>query len=94
MKKGQIFEGKIERIEFPNKGIAVIPGEEKNVIVKNTVEGQKVQFAVNKIKKVRQRADCWKCWKNHRWKQNRHVHILETAEGVHTRIFHMRISFR
>ena len=51
MKKGQIFEGKIERIEFPNKGIAVIPGEEKNVIVKNTVEGQKVQFAVNKIKK-------------------------------------------
>lgn len=51
MKKGQIFEGKIERIEFPNKGITVIPGEEKNVIVKNTVEGQKVQFAVNKIKK-------------------------------------------
>ena len=32
MKKGQIFEGKIERVEFPNKGIAVISGEEKNII--------------------------------------------------------------
>ena len=51
MKKGQIFEGKIERVEFPNKGIAVIPGEEKNIIVKNTVEGQIVRFSVNKIKK-------------------------------------------
>ena len=51
MKKGQIFEGKIERVEFPNKGIAVIPGEEKNIIVKNTVEGQSVRFSVNKIKK-------------------------------------------
>ena len=51
MKKGQIFEGKIERVEFPNKGIAVIPGEEKNIIVKNTVEGQTVRFSINKIKK-------------------------------------------
>ena len=51
MKKGQIFEGKIERVEFPNKGIAVISGEEKNIIVKNTVEGQTVRFSVNKIKK-------------------------------------------
>ena len=51
MKKGQIFEGKIVRVEFPNKGIAVIPGEEKNIIVKNTVEGQTVRFSINKIKK-------------------------------------------
>lgn len=51
MKKGQILEGRIDKIEFPNKGIAVIPGEEKTVVVKNTVEGQKVRFAVNKIRK-------------------------------------------
>ena len=51
MKKGQILEGKIEKVEFPNKGVAVIPGEEKNVVVKNTVEGQTVRFAVNKIRK-------------------------------------------
>ena len=51
MKKGQILEGKIEKVEFPNKGVAVIPGEEKTVVVKNTVEGQTVRFAVNKIRK-------------------------------------------
>ena len=51
MKKGQILEGMIEKVEFPNKGIARIDGEEKNVIVKNTLPGQKVSFAVNKIRK-------------------------------------------
>ena len=51
MKKGQIYEGVIEKVEFPNKGIAKIDGEEKTVIVKNTMPGQKVRFAVNKIRK-------------------------------------------
>ena len=51
MKKGQILEGKIEKVNFPNKGIAVVEGEEKTVVVKNTVEGQKVSFAVNKMRK-------------------------------------------
>ena len=51
MKKGQILEGYIERIDFPNKGFAVVEGEEKKVIVKNTVPEQKVRFAVNKIRK-------------------------------------------
>ena len=49
MKKGQIYEGIIEKVEFPNKGIALIDGEDKKVVVKNTVPGQKVKFAVNKI---------------------------------------------
>ncbi|MDY5845149.1 MAG: 23S rRNA (uracil(1939)-C(5))-methyltransferase RlmD [Bariatricus sp.] len=51
MKKGQIYEGIIEKVEFPNKGIALIDGEDKKVVVKNTVPGQKVKFAVNKIRK-------------------------------------------
>ena len=51
MKKGQILEGKIEKVNFPNKGIAVVDGEEKTVVVKNAVEGQKVSFAVNKMRK-------------------------------------------
>ena len=50
MKKGQILEGMIEKVEFPNKGIARIDGDEKNVIFKNTLPGQKVSFAVNKIR--------------------------------------------
>lgn len=51
MKKGQVYEGSVIRVEFPNKGIIDI--DEKRVIVKNTIPGQKVQFAVNKIRKGR-----------------------------------------
>ena len=51
MKKGQILEGYIERVDLPNKGFAVVEDEEKKVIVKNTVPEQKVRFAVNKIRK-------------------------------------------
>lgn len=50
MKKGQIIEGVIERVEFPNKGIVPVDGE-KTVIVKNGVPGQKVSIAINKIRK-------------------------------------------
>ena len=51
MKKGQVYEGIIEKVEFPNKGIVSVEGEEKNVIVKNGIPGQKVRFAVNKMRK-------------------------------------------
>lgn len=51
MKKGQILEGYIEKVDFPNKGFAEVEDEEKKVIVKNTVPEQKVRFAVNKIRK-------------------------------------------
>ncbi|MDD6073160.1 MAG: 23S rRNA (uracil-5-)-methyltransferase RumA, partial [Clostridium sp.] len=46
MKKGAIYEGIVERIDFPNKGIVKI--EEEQAVVKNAIPGQKVQFAVNK----------------------------------------------
>lgn len=46
MKKGEIYEGVVERIDFPNKGIVTI--EEERAVVKNAIPGQKVQFAVNK----------------------------------------------
>ena len=46
MKKGDIFEGKVIRTEFPNKGIIDIEGQK--VIVKNALEGQVVRFSINK----------------------------------------------
>ena len=46
MKKGEIYEAVVEKIEFPNKGIVHV-GEEK-VIVKNAIPGQKIQFVINK----------------------------------------------
>ena len=51
MKKGQVLEGIIEKVEFPNKGIVSIEGEEKHVIVKNGIPGQKIKFAINKMRK-------------------------------------------
>ena len=51
MKKGQVLEGVIERVEFPNKGIVSVDGEEKKVIVKNGIPGQKIKFAINKMRK-------------------------------------------
>ena len=51
MKKGQIYEGTVERVDFPSKGKVVIDGEEKYVEVKNAIAGQKVRISVNKIRK-------------------------------------------
>ncbi len=46
MKKGEIYEGVVERIDFPNKGIVTIDGN--RVVIKNTVPGQKVRFSISK----------------------------------------------
>lgn len=48
MKKGQIYEGIVEKVNFPNKGIVRV-GEE-TCIVKNSLPGQKVLFGVNKVR--------------------------------------------
>ena len=49
MKKGQIFEGVVERVDFPGKGIISL--EDRQAVVKNAVSGQRVSFVVNKIRK-------------------------------------------
>ena len=48
MKKGEIYQGIIENVDFPNKGIVQV--EDKKVIVKNAMPGQKVRFMINKKK--------------------------------------------
>ena len=50
MKKGQIIEGIVECVEFPNKGI-VRTEDGGRVIVKNVVSGQKVSASINKVRK-------------------------------------------
>lgn len=50
MKKGQVIEGVVERVEFPNKGI-VVTEDGGRVIVKNAIAGQKVSAAINKVRK-------------------------------------------
>lgn len=49
MKKGDTCEARVEKIEFPNKGILHIDGEK--VVVKNAIPGQTVRFVVNKKRK-------------------------------------------
>lgn len=49
MKKGKVYEGVVERVDFPNKGI--VKTEEGICVVKNALPGQKVSFGVNKVRK-------------------------------------------
>ena len=51
MKKGDIFEGTIEKVSFPNRGI--VRAEGASVTVKNGIPGQKVRFLINKKRKNR-----------------------------------------
>ncbi len=59
MKKGQVVEGVIEKIEFPNKGMVAVEDFDANgnllgmrkIIVKNGIVGQKVSCAINKMRK-------------------------------------------
>jgi 23S rRNA (uracil-5-)-methyltransferase RumA len=49
MKKGQVYEGIVERVDFPGKGIVRV-GEE-TAVVKMCLPGQKIRFSVNKVRK-------------------------------------------
>ena len=49
MKKGTRCVGEVVRVDFPNKGIAVIDGQ--NITVKNTLPGQKISFIISKARK-------------------------------------------
>ena len=48
MKKGQIYEGRVNRVDFPNKGIVEL--DSRRAVVKNCIEGQKISFSVNRIR--------------------------------------------
>ncbi len=49
MKKGQVYEGVVERVDFPGKGIVRV-GEE-TAVVKMCLPGQRIRFSVNKVRK-------------------------------------------
>lgn len=48
MKKGQVYEGSVERVDFPGKGIVRV-GEE-TAVVKLCLPGQRIRFVVNKAR--------------------------------------------
>ncbi len=49
MKKGQVYSGIVERVDFPNKGIVKV--EEETCVIKNSLPGQNIRFCVNKVRK-------------------------------------------
>lgn len=46
MKKGEIYEGIVSRVDFPNKG--KIECDEGEVVVKNVIPGQRIRFMITK----------------------------------------------
>ena len=42
LKKNEVYNGIVTRLHFPNKGYVQVEGEEKSVMVKNTLPGQTV----------------------------------------------------
>lgn len=49
MKKGQVYEGVVERYTFPNKGYVNVEG--RQICVKGAMQGQKIRFSVKKLRK-------------------------------------------
>ncbi len=49
MRKGQTYEGVVQRIDFPNKGVVLC--ENETVIVKNVLPEQKISFMISKKRK-------------------------------------------
>ena len=77
MKKGQIYEGVIERVDFPNKGIVYIPEEDQYVTINSKEETVK--------------EDYWKCWQNRHWRQeNLSVVFSRPVAAVCTRRWIMK----
>ena len=55
MKKGDIYQGTVEYVDFPNKAYVAIESDDENngkkIIVKNSIPNQKIEFMINKKKK-------------------------------------------
>lgn len=53
LKKGCIYEGYVEKVDFPNKATVRVEedGQQERAIVKNAIPGQTVRFCVNKKRK-------------------------------------------
>jgi len=51
MKKGNVYEGIVEKVEFLNLGKVFIPEENEYIITKNVIPGQRVKVALLKYRK-------------------------------------------
>ena len=92
MKKGEIYEGVIEKVEFPNKGFVYVDGQK--VIVKNGIPGQRIRFMINKSVPEEQRDVFSRYWKSRLLRQeSRCAVFFLPAAAVCIRRWLMKISF-
>ena len=56
MKKGEIAEGIISYVDFPDKGIIIIGDDERKVVLKGGITGQKVRYRIQKRRNDRYEA--------------------------------------
>ena len=84
MKKGEIYEGIIEKVDFPNKGYVQV--DDQKVLIKNGIPGQNVRFMIHAS---------WKFWRNPRLRQeSRYAATFLHAADACTRQCPTRISLR
>lgn len=67
MKKGNIYEGIVKKVEFPNKAYVEVIEKDENgneqktlTIVKGALPGQKINSGQKKSEKIKVRAYFWK----------------------------------
>ena len=80
MKKGQVYEGSVVRVDFPNKGIVCVGDE--TAVVKNSLPGQKVKFSVNKVRKGKAEGRLLEVTEKSLWKPAGRVPFLGCAADV------------
>ena len=91
MKKGQVLEGVVTRIDFPNKGI--VETEEGICMVKNALPGQRVRCSVNKVRKGKAEGRLLEVVRRAP-QETAPVLILASAAAVFISPFLMRSSFK
>ena len=81
MKKGEIYEGIIEKVDFPNKGYVLV--ENQKVLIKNGSVREEL------------RGVFLKSWRNHRRRQESQCAVIfRSVADVCIRPCRMRISLR
>lgn len=92
MKKGEIYEGVIEKVDFPNKGYVFV--EDQKVLIKNGIPGQKVRFMIQKKRSGRAQGRILEVMENHHWRQeNRYAAIFRHVVAACIRQCPMKTSF-
>ena len=90
MKKNEVYNGIVTRLHFPNKGYVQVEGEEKAVMVKNTLPGQTVSFRCRKAKKKREGLLLEVLKQAENETRRLHAHIFLSVAAARTRRCHTK----